>query len=106
MKPLGFLADLNKMKQQLPVYLTRALNFSTDNSSVEDFSNAVLAWWKENSDDQISAWAEAAQIVFAILPNSASCERVFSLLKLMFGEQQVASLSDYIQAALMLRYNA
>jgi hypothetical protein len=74
-KPLGSLADLNKMKQQLPVYLTRALNFSTDNSSVEDFSNAVLAWWKENSDDQISAWAEAAQIVFAISPNSASCGR-------------------------------
>ena len=37
--------------------------------------------------------------------NSASCERVFSLLKVMFGEQQMSALADYIKAALMLRYN-
>ena len=50
-------------------------------------------------------WALAARIVFAISPNSATCERVFSLLKLMFGDQQMAALGDVIRAALMLRYN-
>ena len=49
--------------------------------------------------------ADTARIVFAISPNSASCERVFSLLKLMFGEQQIRTLADTIRAALMLRYN-
>ena len=44
-------------------------------------------------------WALAARIVFAISPNSASCERVFSLLKLMFGEQQISTLADAIRAA-------
>ena len=34
-----------------------------------------------------------------------SFTRVFSLLKLMFGDQQMTSLADMIQAALMLRYN-
>ena len=34
-----------------------------------------------------------------------SCERVFALLKTMFGDEQMASLADYIQAALMLNYN-
>lgn len=58
-----------------------------------------------NSDDAISGWVQAAQIVFAISPNSASCERVFALLKTMFGDLQVSTLADYIQAALMLRYN-
>ena len=64
-------------------------------------------WWRRNSDDDISAWAHAAQIVFAIAPNSASCERVllFALLKNMFGDQQMNSLADYVQAALMLSYN-
>ena len=38
-------------------------------------------------------------------PNSACCERVFALLKNMFGEQQMQALADYVQAALMLRYN-
>lgn len=37
--------------------------------------------------------------------NSAGCERVFSLLNNMFGPQQTGALMDYIQAALMLRYN-
>ena len=32
-------------------------------------------------------------------------ERVFSLLKLMFGDLQMTTLADYIQAALMLKYN-
>ena len=38
-------------------------------------------------------------------PNSASCERVFALLKNMSGDEQMSSLADYIQAALMLHYN-
>ena len=46
-----------------------------------------------------------AQITFALSPNSASSERVFSLLKLYFGEQHDSSLSDMIETALMLAYN-
>ena len=44
-------------------------------------------------------------IVFASSPNSASCERVFALLRNLFGELQMKSLADYVQAALMLNYN-
>ena len=51
------------------------------------------------------AWAEAAQIGFAFTPNSAAAERVFSLLNSMFGDQQMQTLADIIQAALMLRIN-
>ena len=43
-------------------------------------------------------------IVFALAPNSASCERVFALLKNLFGEQQMSALADYVQASLMLNY--
>ena len=105
-KPLGALADIPKMKAQLPTYLTRAAGFTADISDVEAFSLKVLEWWRRNADDAISAWADAARIIFAISPNSASCERVFTLLKNMFGDQQMASLADYVQAALMLRYNS
>ena len=45
------------------------------------------------------------RIIFAFTPNSASSERVFSLLKCMFGDTQMSVLADYIQAALMLAYN-
>ena len=49
--------------------------------------------------------AQAARIVFALSPNSAACERVFSLVKRLFGEQQMDSLSDYLNAALKLNFN-
>ena len=41
----------------------------------------------------------------ALSPNSAPCERVFSLLACMFDPSQKATLSDALQASLMLRYN-
>ena len=47
----------------------------------------------------------AARIAFALSPNSASCERVFALLKEMFGEDQLSALADQLRAALMLAYN-
>ena len=39
------------------------------------------------------------------MPNSASCERVFALLKSLFGDEQYRSLKDYIQASLQLNYH-
>ena len=55
-----------------------------------DYSNAILSWWRDNGT-AFPAWALAARIVFAISPNSASCERVFALLKNLFGETQMRS---------------
>ena len=49
--------------------------------------------------------ASAARIAFAISPNSASCERVFSLLEQMYGDDQLSALADQLRAAIMLAYN-
>ena len=68
------------------------------------YTDAVLTWWRTHAG-AIKDWAHAARIVFAMSPNSASCERVFSLLNLMYGDQQVSTLADSIRAGLMLRYN-
>ena len=43
--------------------------------------------------------------MFALAPNSASCERVFSILERMFGEELDSSLADRIEAAVMLSFN-
>ena len=72
-----------------------------DKSDVGDFTENVLTWWREHGSS-FPKWAEAARIVFALSPNSASCERVFSLLKNMFTEQQFSALGDYIRVALFL----
>ena len=66
-----------------------------------DYSNAILDWWRSNGTS-FPAWALAARVVFAI---AASCERVFALLKNLFGEESMSALADYLQAGLMLNYN-
>lgn len=92
---------------QLPAYLAsaaRAATYSLEN--VDDYSAAILNFWRVNtSHASMPAWRSAARIIFAMSPNSASCERVFSLLDCMFGEGQSRSLADVLQASLMLRFN-
>ena len=50
-------------------------------------------------------FGKSGKIVGSFTPNSAAAERVFSMLKQMFGDMQMSSLADMIQAALMLKYN-
>ena len=44
------------------------------------------------------------QIVGSFTPNSAAAERVFSMLKQLFGDMQRTVLADTTQAALVLTY--
>ena len=89
----------------MPFYLAAAKNAPVfDKSDVDAFTDKLLKWWRTNAK-VFPAWALAARVAFAISPNSACCERVFALLKSMYGDQQMSVLADLIQAALMLRYN-
>ena len=102
--PLRSLDMLDQLKQEAPLYQAAAGSAGTfDKSSMADYTDAILTWWRTNGSS-FPAWALAARIVFASSPNSASCERVFALLRNLFGELQ-SSLADYVQAALMLNYN-
>ena len=73
-------------------------------TDVAKYTKQILEWWQTNYKE-IPAWAEAARVVFAFAPSSCSTERVFSMLKTMYGDDQDSALADYIQAGLMLRYN-
>ena len=64
----------------------------------------MLLFWA-NHGKEFPTWALAMQIVGAFTPNSAAAERVFSLLKQMWGDTQMHALADIIQASLMLKYN-
>ena len=54
---------------------------------------AAVTVWSPNRYEWIAS---------ALKPNSASCERVFSLLKHFFGEQQDGALSDLIARQIKL----
>ena len=95
--PLRSLDMLDQLKQEAPLYRAAAHSAGAfDKSSVADYTEAMLTWWRTNGGS-FPAWALAARIVFASSPNSASCERVFALLRNLFGELQMKSLADYVQ---------
>ena len=75
---------VEELQRDLPLYVAAARGFSIDHSDINAFTEGVLGWWK-NHDGEVGVWADAAQIVFAMSPSSAAAERVFSLLKTLFG---------------------
>ena len=105
-KPLLAHDMLKPMAAELHAYVTacatRAQVF--DQNDIEKYTEDILSWWHTNGPS-FPAWAKAAKMTFAISPNSASCERVFALLKNMFGDDQESALADYLQSAMMLRHN-
>jgi hypothetical protein len=94
------------LKQQLPQYLAAAAQSppTLNRASVDEYTSSILLWWRTNGGS-FPAWAMAARMTFAISPNSASCERIFALVKQLFGDEQLSSLADYIFASLMLNYH-
>ena len=74
-----------RMKSELASYLLAAQPFDCDTSDIAEET--------------------AARMVFAMSPNSASCERVFSLLKAFFGDGQDSLYADFIELALMRAFN-
>ena len=93
-----------RLKYELPAYLSKCAGTAYDHEDVNTFTTEVLRSWA-NHGKEFPTWALAMQIVGSLTPNSAAAERVFSMLKQMFGDTQMTALADMIQAALMLVYN-
>lgn len=106
-KPLMEHVKIEILQAQLPAYLAAAARAPPHNlDDVAGYTEAILNFWRgSTSEGSMSEWRLAARIMFGFSPNSASCERVFSLLECLFGEGQKQSLADMLQASLMLRYN-
>ncbi len=85
---------LHDLKSELPTYLALAEDVAEVNP---------LIWW-EKSCDKVPFWASACKKVLLCQPSSASVERVFSILN-QFNDQQRNALEDYVEVAMMLRYN-
>lgn len=104
-KPLADLVP--KLQEERHSYLNACANVTIDHTETSEdhtFTEQVLKFFSQNTTE-FPTWAKAARIVFAFTPNSAGAERVFSLLKAMFGSDQTEALMDYVQTAVMLRYN-
>ena len=105
---LHALLSLNALPAHVPVqvhaYLAACVGVVVDTSSMHNFTETVLAFWRRNWR-KFPTWAKAASIIFSMTPNSARAERVFSSLKLMFGDARTMAMADLIEGSLMLKYN-
>mmetsp|Transcript_38051 Transcript_38051/g.87092 ORF Transcript_38051/g.87092 Transcript_38051/m.87092 type:complete len:290 (-) Transcript_38051:97-966(-) len=106
-KPVAALVP--DLRKEMHAYVNAAKEVHvdhTENANDHSFTNQVLQFFRSHAgSDDFPTWVAAARIVFAFTPNSAAAERVFSLLKSMFGDDQERALGDMLQAAIMLRYN-
>jgi len=82
--------SLSSLKSELPVYLAAAEDVSPELCPLE--------FWRRHKD-ALPSWATAARKVLLVQPSSAATERVFSILKQSFGEQQALALQDYIETS-------
>ena len=81
---------VTSLKAELPEYIARATDASAN--------FLALDWWQLNGD-ALPNWACAAKKILLLQYSSATLERVFSLLKCLFGEQQDNSLQDYMETS-------
>ena len=67
----------------------------------------IMQWHYDNchGDENLEVWYDACAMVALVQPSSGASERVFSLLKQFWGDQQVHALSDTILLSLFLAYN-
>lgn len=106
--PLTELNLIPNLKTELTHFLSAAksFKFTTERAEMSEFTKQVLKFWADNSGSKVfPTWVSAARIVFSLSPNSASCERVFSLLAQFYGDTREGALADQIEASLMLNYN-
>ena len=90
--PLASHHLLSGLKTELPAYITAAATcIGLDRSDPAVYTDELLLWWRVNNP-QFPTWAVAARIIFALNPSSAASERVFSLVKDMFGKDQLSSI--------------
>lgn len=89
----------DQLMQEAPVYVERATGAEPGDE------DQILRWWATHKA-ALPAWYQVFTQCVLLHPNSAAAERVFSLYRWMFSEQQEGALEDYKEASLMMRYNA
>ena len=70
-----------------------------------DCAEVTLTSWPSIRKGSLLIFYHCLLIIFTFLPNSAMSERVFALVKNMFGSDQLSTLADFLQASLMLASN-
>ena len=83
---------------ELPHYLASAegTQVATEEEKVQ--------WWERNSAN-LPNWSSVVKKTLLVQPSSASAERVFSIMRSSFTNQQQSALEETVEVSVMLCYN-
>ncbi len=87
----------NLLIAELPIYFANSANIDNDVD--------VIAYWYSMRNTLPNWYHYVIPEAVIFQPTSCAAERVFAMLKWMFGDDQEAALEDYKEASLMMRYN-
>jgi len=101
-------AAINAMSVEYSTYRALIITFAEEEHDLtthEDKLTAIMGFWKTKWHD-IPTIAKLARYCMTLTPSSAAAERVFSVLKQLFSLNQMkTTLQDYVETAVMMRYN-
>ena len=83
---------------QLKAYASKSIQ-----PDLDYFNRQISTNLQEAVSSCLPKWSAPARKVILIQPSSAAAERIFSLLKATFSEQQELALNDYIETSIMLQ---
>ena len=95
---LGNNAIIQGLTAELPRYLVVA-----DGADLQTEEEKLHMWLRNEAD--LPNWSSMVKKVLLVQPSSASAERVFSIMKNFFTNQQDAALEQTVEASVMLCYN-
>ena len=102
--PIKYHVDFKALKGEVDAFKRSAAVAVVDDSDFKAYTESVLKFWRVNGH-KMPTWSKAARIAFSIPASSCAAERVFALLRCMFGKQSGKALADLIETSLRLRYN-
>ena len=91
-------AVITGLSDELPRYLA-----SADGTQTETEDEKVQ-WWARY-EASLPNWSSVVKKILLVQPSSASAERVFSIMKNFFTDQQENALEETVEASVMLCYN-
>ena len=104
-----FLSDdeRHKLLADFPEYIdhVKAIPISVVDCTPEDIRVLILNWFFDNRRVIPDSWFQFFYRAILIQPSSGSVERVFSIFKQMFDDNQRSSLNDAISLGVSIRFN-
>lgn len=97
-------ADINAMVLEIPMYrayLQHIPQFLWE----KDEMTFAQEFWDAAKQRQLPYLTKLVRYGFAMISSSGSVERVFSILKMSFGRNQLLALEDYVMLSCMLQKN-